>query len=309
MNFMVTGGAGFIGSHIAQELLKLPDANVTIFDNLSVGKQENIPEGCDFVKGDIRDPRSIGKAMLAVDVVLHNAAFVSIRGSFTKLEDDLENNCRGTLVILREAAKRGVKKFIFASSMAIYGEPKALPVSEDDVPNPISPYGLSKLRGEMYTRLFAEEGCFEHVILRYFNTYGCCQTPSDYVGVITAFTNMALKGNALAVYGDGSQTRDFVWVKDVAQANVLAATHDVTGTFNVGSGLETSINTLADMILQEIGGKKEYHPRPLGEISRIRADISRVHRTFGYNPVGRLEKELPEIIEYWRHRLCNNSSV
>jgi len=301
MRFLVTGGAGFIGSHIAKKLMAKGD--VTIFDNLTVGTKDNVPAGCEFIIGDIRDRDRLSEAMKDVDIVFHNAAFVSIRGSFDKLRDDLNTNCIGTLNVLETAAAQDVRKIIFASSMAVYGKPEHLPVRELHPLNPISPYGLSKARGELYCKIFDEKYGLKSVILRYFNTYGIGQTPSPYVGVITTFIDQALKKKPLTVFGDGDQTRDFVWVEDVANANVLAAFSNVMGAFNIGSGVEVSINQLANMIMNRLGGRSVYLDKPDGEISRIFADISKARKMLNYRPRGELEKLLPSLIDWWCERI------
>jgi UDP-glucose 4-epimerase len=184
--------------------------------------------------------------------------------------------------------------------MATYGEPQCLPVNEKHPLLPISPYGLSKTRGELYCTLFEEEFGIKAVILRYFNTYGPRQTRSPYVGVITTFINQALDEQPLSIYGTGEQTRDFVWVEDVADANLLAATRNVTGAFNVGSGVETSINEVADLVIKEIGGKKIHCEGPRGEVNRIVADISKARSELGYEPKGDLSNLILQIIEWWR---------
>jgi len=298
--FLITGGAGFIGSHIAKEIVTKGD--VIIFDNLSVGNKKNVPAGCEFVLGDIRNKKDISKAMKNVDIVFHNAAFVSIRGSFGKLREDIESNCIGTLNVLEKAADEGVKKIVFASSMAVYGEPQRLPVRESDPLNSVSPYGFSKAKSEMYCQIFEENKGLKSVILRYFNTYGMGQTPSPYVGVITTFINQALKKKPLTIFGDGNQTRDFVWVEDIAQANVLAAYSNVDGVFNVGSGIEISINQLADMIIEHTGGTKVYLDNPSGEVSLMAADISKAKEFLDYSPKGELKKVLPHLIDWWGNK-------
>ena len=301
MKFLVTGGAGFIGSHIAEELIKYGE--VRILDNLKIGKKEYVLNGCEFVNGDINDSKAVLDAMKGVDVVLHNAAFVTIRGSFERMRDVIENNFLGTLNVFEAAKNSGVGRIIFASSMDVYGEPQILPVTEDHPLNTRSLYGLSKISGEMFCKIFEEKYGIGCTVLRYFNTYGIRQTPSPYVGVITTFINQALRGETLTVYGDGNQTRDYVWVKDIAQANMLAALSKKSGVFNVGSGEELTVNQIADMIINEIGGKKKYLKAPPGEITKMRADISKARRELGYDPKGVLGNKMPGLIDWWKERI------
>ncbi|HUW55740.1 MAG TPA: NAD-dependent epimerase/dehydratase family protein [Planctomycetota bacterium] len=303
MRCLVTGGAGFIGSHIVELLLEDPGNEVVVVDNLMTGSRDNVSGGCTFIQADICSRSALREAMKDVDVVFHNAAFVSIRGSFAGLHNELYTNCLGTLAVFEEAARARVRKVIFASSMAVYGEALLVTVAEESPTLPLSPYGLSKLRGEMVLRTLAGRCGFEHVILRYFNTYGTRQTPSDYVGVMTTFIRRALLGEPITVYGDGRQTRDFVHVRDVAQANLLAMKSGVTGTFNIGSGHELSINQLADMVLEMVGGAKFYEPAPPGEILCIRADIRRARDVLGYNPRGDIRVVLGELVDWWEQKL------
>lgn len=302
---LVTGGAGFIGSHIVKKIIEL-EKEVTVLDNLSVGAEENLPlnvKNVKFIQGDIRDKKILQESMKDCDVVFHNAAFVSIRGSFTEVRKDLENNCLGTLNVLEAAVDNNVKKLIFASSMAVYGETKSLPAKETDTVNPMSPYGLSKLRGEMYCRIFEERYGLKTISLRYFNTYGIGQTESSYVGVITTFINQVLKNEPLTIFGDGKQTRDFVWVEDVAKANMLAADLNISNKiFNVASGVETSINQIADMLIRINGsGAKTFTKVPKGEMKRIVAHTDRIKK-IGYCPEGVLEEILPKIWKHWKNK-------
>lgn len=306
MKFLITGGAGFIGSHIAEKLIESQKREVVVFDNLSVGQKENVPRKCKFIKGDIRDKEKLNEVMEKTDIVFHNAACVTIRGSFEKFQEIVDVNYRGTLNVLEAATKQKVKKIIFASSMGVYGEPEHLPVNEEHPLNPNSPYGFSKILGELYCQLFEEKYGISPIILRYFNTYGTKQTPSPYVGVITTFINQALNKKPLTVYGNGEQTRDFVWVEDVVQANLLAAFSDIKGIFNIGSGKEISINQIADLIIKYLGGEKVYLDEPAGEIKRMAADISKAKKLLKYKPRGEISELLPSLID-WR-RNCSIKS-
>jgi len=300
MKFLITGGAGFIGSHIAEELVD--KGEVVVFDNLSVGKKDFVPNGCTFIKGDIKNKKEISNAMKDVDIVFHDAAFVSIRGSFEKIREVLENNFLGTLNVFESAKDNNVDKIIFASSMDVYGEPQYLPVDENHPLNTKSLYGLSKIAGEMFCKTFEEKYGIKCTALRFFNTYGTRQTPSPYVGVITNFIVQALEKKPLMVYGDGNQTRDYVWVKDVSRANILVAFSKKTGVFNIGSGEEMSVNHIADFIIKHLGSKKIYLKKPPGEIKRMRADISRAKKLLNYNPKGKLSEILPTLIEWWQNK-------
>jgi len=308
MRYLITGGAGFIGSHIVRRLFSEQGTEIIVLDNLAVGKRKNVPDGCQFIEGDINDPIALRRALEGVDVVLHQAAFVSIRGSFNRLEDDLRDNCYGTLSVFRAAGEHGVRRVVFASSMAVYGEPRRLPVSEDDPTVPVSPYGLSKLRGEMYGQILSKQYGYSFIALRYFNTYGVGQTPSDYVGVLTSFINTVLDGKPMTIYGDGEQMRDFVWVEDIVEANIKAAVSQAEGVYNIGSGVEVNINELARMIQKCTEGSFVHVDAPSGEVRRMCANISRAMGVLGYNPRGSLSEQLPSIVDYWRRKRTEISS-
>lgn len=296
---LVTGGAGFIGSHVARRLKEL-GIEVAVIDDLSMGKRENLPDGVEFHHGSILDRNILRKSLSNVDVVFHNAARVSIRNSFDDIYGDTETNVLGTVNVLREAGKAGIRKFIFASSMAVYGDRARLPVTEDGPLEPISPYGAGKLVGEMYVRQLARYYGFESVILRYFNTYGPGQTLTPYVGVITIFINNLLQGRPPLVFGTGEQVRDFVHVGDVAEANVLAMTRPISGTvINIGTGRGTSVNGIAGLLLNKLGPGLEpvYAPLPLGEPKDSVADITRARRLLGFDPQTRLEHAIGDVVE------------
>ncbi len=296
---LVTGGAGFIGSHIAGRL-RLAGMEVAVIDDLSMGKRENVPDGAEFHHASILDRKALQAALEGVDVVFHNAAKVSIRNSFDDIYGDTETNVLGTVNVLREGGKAGIKRFIFASSMAVYGEGARLPVAEDGMLEPISPYGAGKLAAEAYVRQMAGYYGFESVVLRYFNTYGPGQTLTPYVGVITIFINNLLMGRPPMVFGTGEQVRDFVYVGDVAEANLLAMERAPDrAVLNIGSGKGTSVKRIAGILLEKLGADFEpvQAPLPLGEPKDSVADISKARRLIGFAPSTRLEHAIGEVIE------------
>lgn len=296
---LVTGGAGFIGSHIARRL-KSEGMAVAVIDDLSMGKAVNLPEGVEFHHGSILDGNCLREALCGVDIVFHNAAKVSIRNSFDDIFGDTETNVLGTVSVLREAGGAGIKKFIFASSMAVYGERAGLPVGEDAVLDPISPYGAGKLAAESYVKQLSKYYGFESVVLRYFNTYGPGQTCTPYVGVITIFINNLLQGRPPLVFGTGEQVRDFVFVGDVAEANVLAMKKPLDGAvINVGTGRGTSVNEIAELLLKKLGAdmEPERAPLPLGEPEDSVADITRARRFLGFDPQTNMEDAIVEVIK------------
>jgi UDP-glucose 4-epimerase len=289
---LVTGGAGFIGSHIVGHLVN-DGYNVRILDNLTTGKLSNIQEHLDsenaeFIKGDIQDPSVTKKSLENIDVVIHLAALVSVPLSVQNPELTFNINLSGTLNLLRLSTKEKIEKFVFVSSCAVCGNPTTLPVTEETPTNPLSPYAESKLLGERYCLGFSERQLLPSTVLRFFNVYGLRQGINDYSGVITRFIECCRKGVSLKIYGDGSQTRDFVNVGDVAQA-VLATVKSskVTGeTFNIGSGKSTSIKELAETILRlaDVNLEVYYESPRLGDVKASYADISKAQRQLGYEP-------------------------
>jgi len=293
---LVTGGAGFVGSHIADA--HLPDNDVRILDNFSSGKRENVPDGATLIEGDIRDDAALSEAMDGVDLVFHQAAIVSVARSVEDPTTSNAVNANGTLAIL-EAARRQDARVVFASSAAIYGAPDALPVTETESKDPSSPYGLEKLASDHYCRLYADLYDLPTVALRYFNIYGPRQSGGDYAGVIKAFTEQARDGGPLTVHGDGEQTRDFVNVADVVQANVLAASTDATGeAFNVGTGSRTSIRRLAELIRDEIDPSADitHVDAREGDIRHSVADVTKARERLGFEPTVSLADGLHEYL-------------
>jgi len=296
---VVTGGAGFIGSHIAWELVK--DNDVIVIDNLYTGKEENVPPGAKLIKADIRDYESIAEAIKEADYVFHQAAQVSVVESIKDPLFTEEVNVLGTLNIIR-ALLEGHGKLIFASSAAIYGDNPNLPLKETERPRPLSPYGVTKATAEEYLRVYHELYGLPVVALRYFNVFGPRQGFNQYAGVISIFINRALAGEPLVIFGDGKQTRDFIYVKDVVKANLLVAeSRKANGrVFNVATGKQTSVLELAMKIIEITGTTSSIifdKPRP-GDIRHSLADISEI-RKLGFEPEFSLEEGLKRTVEYY----------
>jgi len=302
---LVTGGAGFIGSHLCRELLSR-GLEVTVLDNLSTGKADNIPDGAELVEGNILDAPLVGNVMKKrrVDVVFHQAARVTIRDSVKNFQEDASQNIMGTLNILRLCLENGVRKMVYASSMAVYADSeKPEPVPEEYSLEPISPYGISKLAGEKYCLLMTRGTGLSCTVLRYFNTFGIGQTYTPYVGVITIFIHRLLEVKSLQIFGDGGQCRDFIHVSDVVRANILAMGRDLpTRVFNIGSGRSTSVLEVARILRDKLAPEVEIHhvdPHE-GELRNSIADISRAVRELGFRPERRLEESIDEIIQWYR---------
>lgn len=304
---VVTGGAGFIGSHLSEKLAER-GYYVVILDNLSTGKRENIEEllkkdAVEFIRGSVTDLPLLNRVLQDTDYVFHQAAIPSVPRSVENPQASLEANVVGTLNVLLAARDRGIKKVIYASSSSAYGDTPSLPKREDMLPNPQSPYAVTKLAGEYYCQVFKEVYRLSTACLRYFNVYGPRQDPdSQYAAVVPRFIKRALQNKPPIVLGDGDQTRDFTFVKDAVLANILAAESNAEGVFNVGNGRNISINELARMILKSLGMDLETvheEPRP-GDVRHSLADISKA-KTFGYEPRYSLEKGLEETIESFRH--------
>lgn len=306
---VVTGGAGFIGSHLAEELSKR-GYKVTILDNLFTGKRENVEpllkEGkVEFIQGSITDSPLLYELFQDVSYVFHEAAIPSVPRSVENPQASHEANITGTLNVLLAAKDTGVKKVIYASSSSVYGDTPTLPKKEDMPPNPLSPYAVTKLSGEYYCRVFHRVYGLPTVCLRYFNVYGPRQDPaSQYAAVIPRFINRVLENKPPIIFGDGEQTRDFTFVKDVVEANILAAESNAYGVYNIGRGERISINKLAEIIIQLVGNNIEpvYQEARSGDVKHSLADISRA-RTFGYSPKWSLEEGLRETVNFMRRKV------
>jgi nucleoside-diphosphate-sugar epimerase len=304
--FLVTGGAGFIGSHVV-ELLVGEGHEVIVFDNFSTGTMDNLQPLADSIRvitGDIRDLELLEASTSGVDYVIHLAAEVSVIRS---LEDPAfvnDVNVSGTLNVLLASRKNGAKRVVMSSSCAVYGDTGKTKQSEDLVPAPLSPYGASKIAGEYYMSVFYTVYGLETVRLRYFNVFGPRQNPSSqYAAVIPKFVDRILKGQELHIYGDGEQTRDFVYVENVARANYLACTaQDAAGrVFNIGSEQSISINELAQRLI-ELSGKEVpvVHDPPIpGEVRYSYSDISRARALLGYEPWVSFDEGLKRTFDYF----------
>ncbi|HUP58408.1 MAG TPA: NAD-dependent epimerase/dehydratase family protein [Bdellovibrionota bacterium] len=305
MRFLITGGAGFIGSHIAEELARRETASqIRIIDDLSSGSEKNlaaIPAKVDFRKGDIRDIEALRSAMEGVDIVFHHAAITSVPRS---LKDPVlcnDINVGGTLNVLVAAREAGVNRVLFASSSAVYGENPITPKSEKLEPDPISPYATSKLAGEFYCRMFARLHRLSTVSFRYFNVFGPRQDPnSQYAAVIPKFIDAIHGKRQPTVFGDGEQTRDFVFVKDVVQANLRAAFQEVEpgSVFNVGRGESLSLNQLLELLRQVLKTKIEpkHAAQAPGDIKHSLADVSLIKRALQFEPRFSIEDGLRETL-------------
>ena len=281
---LVTGGAGFVGSHIAEALA--PDNTVRVLDNLSDGTRSNVPEEASVIEGDVRDQATVDEAMADADLCFHEAGMVSVDRSIEAPEECHAVNASATVSLL-EAARRADARLVFASSVAIYGQPTSVPISESDPKEPTSPYGIDKLASDHYVRAYADLYDLPTVALRYLNIYGPRQSAGDYGGVISIFLDRAQRGEPLVIDGDGSQTRDFVHVSDIVDANLRAATTDATGeSFNIGTGSSVSIRELAELVVEVTGSDSEIvhgDPRP-GDVAESRADLGKARRELGYEP-------------------------
>ena len=304
---LVTGGAGFIGSHLARQLLQTGH-KVTVIDNLSVGSRGAVPDGARFVHGDIRDEAAIVDALSGVDCVFHLAAQVTIRGSFNRFYEDLDTNVMGTARLLRAVDATRVKWFTLASSMAVYADaPSPAPINESHPTQPISPYGIGKLAAEGVARQILEARGIPFTAVRYFNTFGPGQTYTPYVGVITIFVTRLLGGERITIFGDGEQQRDFVHVEDIA-AGTRATCGRTPGTYNLGTGCGTSLNELAAMLIAKLapGAQPEYAAAQPGELRFSVADISAAQAALDYSPRHRLAERLDEVIADIRARASSS---
>ncbi len=302
---LVTGGAGFIGSHVARAFARRGYA-VRVLDDLSTGLRENCDPAWELVEADVGDAAAVAECSAGASAVAHLAAFTSVPESFAHFESCYRTNVKGTWNVLEACARHGVGKLVFASSSAVYAELPDAPKSESDCPEPVSPYAVSKLEGEHLLEIQREGRGLASVALRFFNVYGPRQ-PADsaYAAAVPIFMERGLRGEAFTVYGDGHQTRDFVFVEDVAQAVLRAAESPVTGVYNVGTGKAIEILELADTIQRLTGGGSPHRFEPLrpGDVRSSTADVSRVTAALDWKPACSLDEGLATTLDWYRARV------
>lgn len=311
MRILVTGGAGFIGSHIVDAYIE-DGHTVTIIDDLSTGNDDNVNPRATFLKMDINDKKiSSIFEKYKFDVVNHHAAQINVRTSLSDPVRDASTNVLGSVNLLTLGAQNNIRRFIFASSGgAIYGEPKSYPITETCRPDPMSPYAIAKLATENYIRVLARLHDFDYVILRYSNVYGPRQISKSEAGVISIFINQILKGEECFVNGDGNQTRDYVYVKDVVRANILALQCG-SDFFNIGTKVETSVNQLINN-LGEITGREIRHKHRAaipGEVLRNVLDYSKVRRKLKWSPKVPLKEGIKRTYDYFAVHNEDNKKI
>lgn len=306
MNYLVTGGAGFIGSHITRALLD-QGAKVRIFDNFSSGKRENLKGlNVEIIEGDLRDASRVAEAVQGINIIFHEAAFVSVPESMEKPQECLDVNVTGTSILFEAARKAGVQRAVIASSAAVYGDSTAMPLVEDTPLKQLSPYASSKRIDEKYAELYTNYFGFEVAALRYFNVYGPRQRPdSMYAAAVPIFIRRMLDNKPITIYGDGGQSRDLVNVKDVVQANLLASQHPKAPgqIFNVCTGVETRLLDLLD-ILYEIfpNAPRHVHAEPrAGDIYRSIGTPQKAMDVLGFKPSVTLADGVYEAVEEMRN--------
>ena len=303
MKILITGGSGFIGSHIVEHYQDLA-AEIRVLDNLRTGYRKNL-DGLRhvFLEGSVTDRDAVAKAVEGVDYVFHLAALVSVPESMAKPGECVDINVHGLLNVLEASAAAGVKKLVFASSAAIYGDNPTVPKLESMLPEPKSPYAITKLDGEYYLDLFNRERGLETAAIRFFNVFGPRQDPKGaYAAAVPIFIEKALKGEDITVYGDGGQTRDFIYVKDIVGALSFAVeTPGVTGVFNAGYGGQMTINDLANKIIASAGSdtKVLHGPERAGDVKHSRSSADKL-RSAGWQPKHSLDDALATTLEFFR---------
>ena len=305
--FLVTGAAGFIGSHIAEKLIS-DGHDVRVLDNLSTGRRENLGtfgDNITFIEGDIRNAETVSEAVSGVECVIHQAALASVPRSIADPSATNEVNVQGTLNLLEAARKESVRRFVYASSSSVYGDGRALPKHEEMVPEPKSPYAVSKLAGELYCRVYREIHGLETVSLRYFNVFGPRQArDSQYADVVPIFVSSLLAGRSAEIFGDGEQSRDFTYVANVVAANLHACQASVTpkAVYNVACGQRFTLNSLYERLQNMVRSnvKPRYAEPRVGDVRHSQASIDAIQRDLGYEPQVDLDEGLGRTLEWYR---------
>ena len=312
-SFLITGGAGFIGSNLVEYLLKYQAGKVRVLDDLSNGFRKNIKAFLDnpafeVVQGDIRDVETCTRACAGIDVVLHQAALGSVPRSIKDPVTSNNVNIGGFVNMLVAAKDQGVKRFVYAASSSTYGDSKALPKVEENIGKPLSPYAVTKYANELYADVFGKTYGIEIIGLRYFNIFGPRQDPNGaYAAVIPLFIDAVLKGKSPRINGDGGQTRDFTFVENCVEANIRAALvqnpEAVNQVYNIAVGDRTSLNDLFYILREEAGAKvePEYGPDRAGDIRDSLADISKARRLLGYDPQIKIKEGLRITLDWFRN--------
>ncbi len=308
MRVLVTGGAGFVGSHLVRSCLDAGE-DVRVLDDLSTGKRANLVPEAELLEGSVVDPATVERAVTGCEVVYHLAAIASVPQSLDDPAGTHAVNATGTLKVLEAARRAGVRRVVFAASCAVYGDSEQLPKREDDPPRPLSPYALQKLMGEGYCELYSRLMGLEAVALRYFNVFGPRQDPASmYAGVIPVFVSTLLRGSKPIVYGDGKQSRDFVYVADVVAASRAAASapSEAAGrVINIGRGERVTVLELLGQIARVLGLEPpapEFGPARAGDVRESQADIERARRLLDWEPEVTLEAGLGDTVRFYRER-------
>ncbi len=308
MRILVTGGAGFIGSHIVDALVDRGH-RVTVLDDLSSGQEENLNRRAKFIKGDVTSPKKLESVFKRVEpeAIFHLAAQINVRASVENPTIDAECNILGSLRLIEMAAKAGVKKFIFSSTGgAMFGDEAHYPAHEDESATPLSPYGLAKLTIEKYLDFYHRERGLPYIALRYGNVYGPRQNPHGEAGVIAIFTSLMLDGKAPIINGDGAQTRDYVYVGDVVKANIAALESEIEeGVFHIGTGKETDVNEIFRLVNWQFGKVFEatHGPAKSGEVKRSALDTRKAEALLNWKPEVDISEGITATVTWFKARL------
>ncbi|MDI6690821.1 MAG: GDP-mannose 4,6-dehydratase [Candidatus Bathyarchaeota archaeon] len=308
MRVLITGGSGFIGSHLVDYCLNL-EYETVVLDNFFSGQIKNIKQNISdkkfrLIKGDVRNPKDVEKALENIDAIFHLAAIVNIPLSIENPTLVNEVNVQGTINLLEASVKKDIKCFVYASTCAVYGEAKYLPIDEEHPADPLSPYGASKLAAEHYCKVFHKIYGLHTICLRFFNIYGPRQPSGPSGGVITTFIESIKRNRPILIYGDGNQTRDFLYIKDAIEACILALTcRDCSGkTFNIGTGTKTSINELAEELIKQANKshvKIRHVAERKGDIKESYANIRKAQKELGFKPKFSIHEGLKELINFF----------